>query len=134
MIANQPKTPTYYPRIRDGPMVTGDNFGSAPNYYPNSFDTNAITTPQTLETREELIDTSGYRYRTEQEDNYTQVRDLYLSYDEDKRKRLSQNIATDLGNAYDFIQKRTLSHLKQIHPEYAEYVRAAIEAMNANKK
>lgn len=128
--ANEPKTATYNPRFRDGQMTVTDNFGSAPNYQPNSFD-NTANTPVPQETRDPLEDTSTYRYQTEEEDNFSQVREVYLSYAPDFRQRLHQNIASAISQTYDFIQKQTLENLEKIHTEYAAGVRTALEAIAA---
>ena len=65
--------------------------------------------------------------------NYTQVRELYLSYTEDERQRLYDNIAVELSRAYDFIQKRAYDMFYRVHKNYGTGVRKAV-AMAMSKR
>ena len=131
---NQSLSPTLTPTIRDGAMNTSTNGGSMPNYYPCSFMPGVysdVARYNELRTRIETTDVD--RFVSDDEDNYTQVRDLYLRYSLEERRRLYQNLATELMNTYDFIQQRALQHFEKIHPEYADGVRRALDTANTNK-
>lgn len=124
---NQPIAPRFTPTQRDGFMNTTDNYGSTPNYYPCSF-MNARDNPARYnELRVHLNATDVDRFESSHEDNYTQIRDLYLSYAMDERNRLHSNIAGDLQYVYEFLQQRALDELEKIHTEYAAGVRRALE-------
>lgn len=132
---NQPLAPTLYPTIRDGPMNTSTNEGNMPNYYPCSFMPGVYANTRNNETRTHLQATDVDRFVSDEEDNYTQVRDLFLSYSNDERNRLYTNIVSELQYAYDFIQERALGHFEKIHSDYADGVRQALQtAKRMNSK
>ena len=105
--------------------MTGDNMRNAPSYYPNSF-ANAFDNPKYIEPKESIQSTDIYRFESKDEDNYSQVRELYLSYSEDERQRLYDNIAAELSLAFDFIQERAYDMFCKVHENYGEGVRRAV--------
>lgn len=124
---NKPITPIVSPTERDGSMMTGDNMGSAPNYFPNSFQNVRDDPAHNNELPTHLPTSDVTRFESGEEDNYTQVRNLYLSFDKDQRERLHSNIVSELQYCYEFIQQRALDHFEKIHPEYAAGVKRALQ-------
>lgn len=123
---NQPLAPVKCPTIRDGQMNTSSNEADIPNYFPNSFQ-NVHDDPQGYnEHRQHIPATDVDRFVSEDEDNYTQVRDLYLSFDVAARERLHVNIVSELQYCYQFIQDRALEEFAKIHPDYAAGVRRSL--------
>ncbi|UXI23307.1 tryptophan 5-hydroxylase 1-like [Sarcoptes scabiei] len=128
---NQSRTPLITPTQRDGSMMIGDNYGSRPNYFPNSFDNVRDDPAGNNERRTRLTTTDVYRYESsDTEDNYKQVRNLYESFSVDERKRLHENLASELRFCYKFIQERALKEFEKIHPNYSVGVQLALS--NAN--
>ena len=105
--------------------MTGDNMKNSPNYSPNSF-ANTYENPEHILPKELVTPSDIYRYESKHEDNYSQVRDLYLSYSEDERERLYQNIASELSKTYEFIKERAYDMFSRVHIEYGKGVRKAV--------
>lgn len=126
---NQPLVPVLAPTFRDGAMMTGDNQGPMPNYYPCSFNPAVHDNPQQFnELRTHIESTDVDRFVTDYEDNYTQVRDLYLSYTPAERNALHNNIVSELQYTAKFIQERALEQFGKIHADYAAGVKQALQA------
>ncbi|KAJ6223418.1 hypothetical protein RDWZM_001963 [Blomia tropicalis] len=131
---NQPMVQPVHPTIRDGPMNTSMNEGSMPNYYPNSFELNIRDHPKKYnESRQYVKTTDIDRFVSDDEDNYTQVNQLYLSYSADERKRLHKNIANDLYFCYDFIANRVIAELRLVHEDYANGVYNELKSIRNSK-
>ena len=121
-------------RDRDSPiLMTGDNMRNAPSYYPCSF-ANVFNNPDYIEPKKAIKSTDIYRFESKNEDNYSQVRELYLSYSEDERQRLHDNIASELSMAFDFIQERAYDMFSKVHETYGEGVKKSVMAANNGKK
>lgn len=126
---NQPLVPVLAPTFRDGAMMTGDNQGPMPNYYPCSFNPAVHDNPQQFnELRTHIESTDVDRFVSDYEDNYTQVRDLYLSYTPAERNALHNNIVSELQYTTKFIQERALEQFGKIHADYAAGVKQALQA------
>jgi len=101
---------------RDGPMNFTDNFGGAPNYFPNSFSgpiederVRKLTIPEKASGDVHRI-SSG-----ETEDNYSQAADFYNKVlNAEERTRLIDNIAGNLGNASGFLQERAIKNFANV--------------------
>lgn len=131
---NRPRVPIRTPTERDGRMMTDDNQNGAPNYWPNSFDNNRDDPIGSNELRQHVTTTDIDRFESSDEDNYTQVRQLYLSFDQSEQDRLHQNIAQDLQYCYEFIVERALNHFEKIHLNYANGIRRSLENLRIQNK
>ena len=128
---------------RDGPMCIY-NQGSAPNYFPNSFqgpqpDPNEYAEHEESINKVNTFTSSSYsndictkRFETGfSEDNFSQCGEFYRNVlDEGARDRLTSNIAGNLVNAQDFIQRRAIANFSKADPDYG----ASIEKKIANLK
>ncbi len=131
---NRAIAPLVYPTQRDGKMTVDSNQGNSPNYYPNSF-LNAKDDPKRYnEVRTRIETTDVDRFESKDEDDFTQVRDFYLTFSKEERERLYTNIASELSNVYEFIQQRAIENFNKVHVEYGEGVRRAIQVANGLKK
>ncbi|MEE9405019.1 MAG: catalase [Algisphaera sp.] len=122
---NKPKCP-FANYQRDGQMATAQDYGSRPNYYPN--------------TREEVADDTAYnecpmplgdvvadRYDSrEGHDDFTQAGMLWNLFDEDAKKRCVSAIVGGLGNARKEVQMLQLCHFFRADAEYGKRVAAAL--------
>ncbi|OTF83166.1 catalase-like protein [Euroglyphus maynei] len=122
------------PTERDGRMMTGDNQGNAPNYWPNSFDNNRDDPIGSNEPRTTITTTDIDRFESGDEDNYTQVRQLYLNFNQSERDRLHTNIANDLQYCYAFIVERALKQFELIHVNYAAGIRRSLQNLRIQNK
>ncbi len=107
---------------RDGPMHTGDNGGSNPNYYPNSF-----KGPQPnmafAEPPFELKGEAARRPYDHPNSDFVQPGDLYSKVmTEDERKRLVSNIVGHLGGAKKRIQYRQTAIFYKVDGDYGKRV------------
>jgi catalase len=107
---------------RDGSMRYDGNFGSAPNYEPNSFG----GPKEDKKYADRPIKLSGepaarYNHR-ENNDDYTQAGDLFRLMSEDQKNLLCSNIAGSLGQTPIRIQELQLSHFDRADPDYARRV------------
>ena len=107
---------------RDGAMRYDGNFGSAPNYEPNSFG----GPKEDKQFADRPIKLSGepaarYNHR-ENNDDYTQAGNLFRLMSEDQKNLLCNNIAGSLGQTPIRIQELQLSHFEKADPDYAKRV------------
>ena len=119
---NRPKAAKVDNYQRDGFMQVGDNFGGAPNYYPNSF---GGPVPQP-DASEPPFEVSGLAVRspyTHPNDDFFQPGELYrrVMTDED-RDHLIGNITSHLCNAQKRIQLRQTALFYKADPEYGRRV------------
>lgn len=113
---NRPHCPvhTYH---RDGAMRFDGNFGSAPNYEPNSFkgpveDGNYRERPRAVSG---TVD--RYNHRSDS-DYYSQPGALFRLMSLDERGRLINNIVASMSSVSIEIQKRQIEHFYRADPEY----------------
>lgn len=107
--------------------MVDSNQGNSPNYYPNSF-LNAKDDPKKYNEYREFISTTDVdRFESKDEDDYTQARQLYLSFSEDEKKRLYDNIASELSHVYGNIQDKAYDMFAKVHSSYAEGVRRSVQ-------
>jgi catalase len=117
---NKPKCPVMH-YSRDGSMVFDGNFGSAPNYEPNSFN----GPKENAAYREHARTITGSVDRHDHHlgnDDYKQAGDLYRLMKPDAQKRLIGNIVGSLSNAPKFIQERQVGHFLKADPAYGKGV------------
>lgn len=113
------------PIIRDGPSCVDDNFGSQPNYWPNSF-SNWKTDPIY---REHCDDISGNvdRHDNNNEDNFEQVTDFWLNVlNDQERERLVRNIADHMKQADLMIQEKAVKNFDKVHADFGAKLRLAL--------
>lgn len=115
---NQAKAAKVANYQRDGLMCFGDNGGSSPNYYPNSFGGPA---PQKFY-GEPMFDISGQAGRhthKQDDDDFFQAGELYRRVMTDKdRDNLISNITSHLVNAKKRIQLRQTVLFHKADPDY----------------
>jgi len=115
---NQPRGVKAVNYQRDGFMRTDDNYGAAPNYYPNSFG-GPGPQPDAGEPPFELAGVADRHPYTHPNDDYFQAGELYrrVMTDED-RGHLVGNIVAHLGNAQQRIQLRQSAVFYRADPKY----------------
>ena len=109
---------------RDGAMRFDGNYGSLPNYEPNSFG-GPKEDPAYKERAYRNTATNEYvgRYdHRENNDDYTQAGDLWRLFDRGQKERTAKNIANSLGQVPMRIQKLALSHFRKADPEFASMI------------
>jgi len=111
---------------RDGWMNVDGNQGSAPNYFPNSFNG-----PQgAKDSQWHVYPVSGdvAKYNSADEDNFSQVRNYWTKVLKPQDKdNLVKNIAGHLKDAKEFIQKRAIANFSQVHPDYGRRIEEEIQ-------
>jgi catalase len=113
---NKPQCPfaTYN---RDGHMRTDGNYGSAPNYEPNSF--GGPTQNPAYRERARLITGTVERHdhRTE-DDYYSQPGNLFRLLPDDAKQRLIGNICFSMSSVPKRIQELQVQHFYKADPAY----------------
>ena len=119
---NRPKAVKVDNYQRDGFMQVGDNFGGAPNYYPNSFG-GPVPQPDDSEPPFEVSGLAERSPYTHPNDDFFQPGELYrrVMTDED-RDHLIGNITSHLCNAQKRIQLRQTALFYKADPEYGRRV------------
>ncbi len=117
---NQPHAPVNHYQ-RDGYMSHDGNFGSAPNYEPNSMG-GPVQDPSVAEPPFP-VDGAGDRYdHREGNDDYTQPGNLFRLMTADEKARLIENIVTSMKGIPQYIQERQIVHFAKADPEYGRGV------------
>lgn len=107
---------------RDGAMRSDTNGGSAPNYWPNSFD-GPTPRPDTAEPALELSGTAARHAYPLVDDDFVQAGDLYRKVLSDEaRTNLVNNIAGHLKGAQPRLQLRQAALFYKADPEYGSRV------------
>ncbi len=119
---NRPRCPVMH-YMRDGQGATAEQYGGAPNYWPNSLS----GTPQPNEEYSDPAWDLGRaivdRYdSTQDHDDYTQAKNLFRLFDEDHRDRLATRIAGVLSNAREEVRLRQLCHFFRCDEEYGSRI------------
>jgi len=119
---NRPKAAKVDNYQRDGFMQVGDNFGGAPNYYPNSFG-GPVPQPDASEPPFEVSGLAERSPYTHPNDDFFQPGELYrrVMTDED-RDHLIGNITSHLCNAQKRIQLRQTALFYKADQEYGRRV------------
>jgi catalase len=108
---------------RDGQMATAQNYGSSPNYWPNSRENTPMPDPSYKDPEWNLGQTIVDRFdSTVDHDDFTQAGNLYRLFDEGHRDRLARRIAGVLGQARREVQLRQLCHFFRADEDYGKRV------------
>lgn len=111
---------------RDGYMNVDDNFGSLPNYEPNSFGGPQQAGPSVAITNHPLNDSehiTTIRKLTPSSDiDFIQPGNLYRLQSPESKAHLVNNVVKHLKNAKKFIQERQLGHFKKADKEYGQRI------------
>ena len=111
---------------RDGAMRFDDNFGSAPNYEPNSFDGPAEDPAYRESPRMISGSVDRHDHRLDA-DYYSQPGDLFRLMSPDARERLIGNIVASMNTVPENIQKRQIQHFLKADPAYGAGVAKGLE-------
>jgi catalase len=123
---NKPRCP-FANYQRDGAMATAENYGSQPNYFPNTESGTPVDHEQYKEAPLPLGDVTADRYDSrEGHDDYTQPGTLWRLLGEDQQNRTAKAIAGALGQARQDIQIRQLGHFFRADPTYGQKVADAL--------
>ncbi|CAD5117023.1 DgyrCDS5853 [Dimorphilus gyrociliatus] len=115
---------------RDGFMVTTDNQGDAPNYYPNSFG-GPEQDNKFLEHRYN-VSADVTRYNSSDEDNFTQTGIFWRQVlNPQERTNLVENIAGHLKDAQPAIQQRAVANFSSADPEYGRRIQELLDSYKA---
>lgn len=118
---------------RDGPMNVDGNQGAAPNYFPNSFSGPAPA--DTTAWHGDAVTGNVARYDTGDEDNFTQCGEFFRKVlSADARDRLTSNIAGNLVNAQEFLQKRAIANFAAVDANYGRMVKDKVAKLAREKK
>jgi catalase len=121
---NKPQCPMHN-YSRDGAMRFDGNFGSAPNYEPNSFD--GPKEDPAYRERPRAISGSVDRHNHRLDgDYYSQPGNLFRLMTKDAQQRLIGNIVSSLSNAPREIQERQIRHFYKADPNYGSGVAAGL--------
>lgn len=114
---------------RDGSMRLDGNYGSAPNYEPNSFGGPAQDPAYTERpyTTSKTVEKIGRYNHREGNDDYTQAGNLWRLLPDGEKNRTAQAVADSLGQVPLRIQKLQLSHFKKADPDYAHRIVKALK-------
>ncbi len=122
---NQPRCPVHSYH-RDGAMRVDGNFGSTKGYEPNSLG----EWQDQPEKREPPLDLYGpadnWDYREDDDDYYTQARDLFRLMNTEQQQLLFENTARSVGGADEEVQKRHIYNCSQADPAYGKGVAKAL--------
>jgi catalase len=117
---NKPQCPMQHYH-RDGAMRADGNFGSAPNYEPNSFN-GPVEDPAFRERPRTItgaVDRHNHRLNN---DDFTQPGNLFRLMLPDARKRLIGNIVGTMKSVPQAIQERQIQHFLKADPDYGRGV------------
>ena len=117
---NKPQCPVMH-YARDGAMRFDGNFGSAPNYEPNSVN-GPKENPEYRERPRTITGSVDRHNHRNDADYYTQPGNLFRLMKPDAKKRLITNIVGSLGNAPKYIQEKQVGHFLKADPAYGRGV------------
>lgn len=126
---NKPKCPVHHYN-KDGAMRFFENNEANPDAYyePNSFN-GPVENPIVKEPPLKISgDAARYNHR-DGNDDYSQPRALWSLFSDAEKKRLYQNYAAHMHGIPEFIIERQLALFTKIHPDYAQGVKDALEAL-----
>lgn len=119
---NKPRCPfaTYQ---RDGVMATAENYGSKPNYWPNTRENTPMPNEKFAEPAWDLGQCIADRFdSTTDHDDFTQAGNLYRLFDDAHRDRLTTRIAGVLSQARREVQLLQLCHFFRADQDYGARV------------
>jgi catalase len=118
---NRPRCPVMN-YMRDGESTLGQ-YGSAPNYWPNSHAKAPKPDPMFADPAWQLGEVTAARFdSTVEHDDFTQPGNLYRLFDEGQRERLAMRIAGALGQARTDVVLRQLCHFFRADEDYGRRV------------
>lgn len=119
---NSPKNAKVNTKQRDGAMAVNSNGGTAPNYYPNSFEPIDVT-PDVAQPQIEIAGSVGRHVFQLEDVDFVQAGELYRRVMSDTdRAHLVSNIAGHLGNAQKRIQYRQAAVFYKADKDYGTKV------------
>lgn len=133
--ANYDQIPVNVPRmcplralhIRDGQMCVNGNYGSLPNYEPNSVQGSAKECPLAKPSAYSLSGVVDHHPQAHPNDDFEQAGCLYRDVmTPDERKALVANIARHLGQARRELQERQVRLFARADPDYGRQVALAL--------
>jgi catalase len=111
---------------RDGKCRVDDNYGSLPQYFPNSFG-QWLPQPEFKEPPLKIKgDATQWDFRKDDDDYFSQARLLFKLMSDEQKTALFNNTAESLGDAPDFIKHRHIRNCNFCDPDYAEGVAKAL--------
>ena len=128
---NRPLDLVITPTQRDGKFRVDSNFGSLPNYYPNSF-SSVTDNPKYLEPAFVLNKSVVFRHDTRNDQNYIQARQIYHNFPQSYRDVLHKNLAIAMKNVHNFIIDRLVKQLNKVDPNYGKAVKIQIKKIRSN--
>jgi len=125
---NKPHCPVMNPTFRDGAYCFTENYGSLPNYYPNSQLIKINQDPKAMEHRQ-MLQGEIYRHDSSDDDNFSQASLFWNQVlTKEERERLVKNLASHLRQAKLFIQERMVENCSKVSPEFARMLSARLKA------
>lgn len=129
---NRPKCPIMNPTFRDGAYCFTDNYGSQPNYYPNSLGSNKINQNRKAMEHRQFLQGEIYRYDSSEDDNYSQAAVFWNRVlAQDERERLVKNLVSHLRRAKPFIQERMVENCGRVSEELGRMVSACLRQVSS---
>ena len=113
---------------RDGPMTVNGNYGSAPNYEPNSFNGVKETGGKKTYT---AVNVSGVVGRFDvklSDDDFVQAGSLYKVFSEQEKANLAKNVSGALSGAKKHIQERQLKWWYKVDKELGAKVEQGLKS------
>ena len=115
---------------RDGEMATAEDYGSKPNYYPNTLEGTPRPQPEHREPAWHIGDATVDRFDSRiGHDYYSQPAALYNLFSDEQKDRLAATIAGGLSQAREEVQQRQLKHFYACDNDYGKRVEAALESV-----
>ncbi len=119
---NKPRCPVMH-YMRDGQAATAENYGSAPNYWPNTNAGAPQPDEKYMDPTWNLGQTIVDRYDSSQDhDDFTQAGNLYRMFDEAHKDRLTTRLAGVLKDARPEIQMLQICHFSRADEDYGRRV------------
>ncbi len=116
---------------RAGAMRVDGNQGGSANYFPNSF-SGPQPTPSSAWHVERSPATDVARFESGDEDNFTQAGVFFRKVlSSEERERLTDNIAGNLAQAQEFIQKRAIANFAAADVNYGRMIQEKIDRIRA---
>lgn len=128
---NTPKNANVKHHQRDGFMTVNGNFGSKPNYEPNSFGgPNQLGSQIGITYTPDLIQGNITRHvMSLTDDDFVQAGNLYRLSSAENKTHLVNNVAGHLQNAKKFIRERQVVNFKRADPEYGSRIEKRIQLL-----
>ncbi|XP_074602945.1 peroxisomal catalase 1-like [Brevipalpus obovatus] len=127
---NKPKAKVVSPNIRDGQSQFEWNYGDLPDYIPNSKINIRRGKPAKYTLTSPTTKIEVTRYNTDDDDNFSQVKDYWNRADEDTRWLLIHNMGLHLSKAKEELQERWLDLVKKASKEYYEKLKKELKKQN----